>query len=179
MIKKYSNNVGAHVIEGVGIMVLVTTALIAAIYFLKKGPSSFPGFSVEDRQLREAIKQDRANAALVIVGRVAGKSANYQEGWSDGDPMVLGFGYWDFNIESVERGHYPYKKISVYFGWTCNLSPPTDYPFGSKLDYKVGDRVRAFLSYGVPAAGGVGPDRPCYFTALAYLSLELLETQKK
>lgn len=172
--KKYSNNLGAHVIESVGIMILVVTTIIAGAHFLKKGPRG-PSFNIEDRRLREEIKKDRAEAQLIIVGRIAKKSARIQTGISgDSVPMSLAFAYLDFTIESIEKGRYPYKEISAYFGWASSLQPPETLPWGAKTDYKVGDKVRVFLSYGVPSGLGTGPDKPCYFTRLAYLSLDPL-----
>lgn len=180
MAKKYSNKLGVAVLESAGIMILVTCGIIAILYFLKNNPSGFPGFSVEDRNYRELIKKNRAEAELVIIGKIINMHAQIQEGMSaDGDPLGIKYGFVDFAIESIERGYYPGDKISVYFGWASNLSPPENYPFGTKLDYKVGDRVRAFVSYGTPAATGPGSAQPCYFTALAYLSLEPLKPSRE
>ncbi len=177
MVKKYFNKFGVSVVESVGIMMLITSAIIGCVYFLKNKPPGFLGFDIGDRGYGELIKKDRAQAELVMIGRITGKSAQTQEGMNIyGDPESLSYGFVDFAIDSIERGHYPYDKINVYFGWASNLSPPQIFPWGTKKDYKVGDRVRVFLYYGVPAAEGVGPDRPCYFTGLAYLSLEPLET---
>jgi len=179
MNKKYFNKCGVAVTESVGIAILVTCAIIAGIFFLKRNSPSFSIFGIENRELKESIKKDRAEAVLVLTGRIAAINKDYREGWSNGDPLILGFAHWDFIIESVERGYHPHKKINFYIGWGSNLSVPHEYPLGTKQDYKVGDRVRVFLSYGDPFYGDTGRKGKFYFTKLALFSLDDLGGQAK
>jgi hypothetical protein len=117
MAKKYLDKFGVSVLESVGIMMLITSAIVAGVYFLKNKPPGFFGLDGGERGYSDLIKKDRAQAELVIIGRITGKSAQTQEGMNIyGDQESLSYGFVDFAINSIERGQYPYDKISVYFG---------------------------------------------------------------
>ena len=117
MAKKYLDKFGVSVLESVGIMMLITSAIVAGVYFLKNKPPGFFGLDGGERGYSDLIKKDRAQAEFVIIGRITGKSAQTQEGMNIyGDQESLSYGFVDFAINSIERGQYPYDKISVYFG---------------------------------------------------------------
>jgi|GEM_PF-4166536 len=157
--------------ETIGIFMVVSLGVLATVHYGKIPYGNWFDVLLSGKAV-ESVKRARADAQLVVVGKLVGMRDEIRQNVDRGDDVMMLHGAWTLEIEAVERGSYPGKKIDFLFGWKSNRAAPQEFPAGIRKTYKNGDRVRVFLEYGVP---GRGRNEPCYFTHYAYYCLEPLD----
>jgi hypothetical protein len=126
---------------------------------------------IVDKKIAEFVTKLKSEAELVVVGKIVGISKQMQENMFMGDNLQLVHGMWTLEIELIERGNYSGDKINFFVGWGSNRVIPRQFPAGIKSEYKIGDRVRVFLMYGIP---GKGNNQPSYYTLESFFCIEPL-----
>jgi hypothetical protein len=166
---------GFNTLEYMGVIAVVAIAVAVAAHVLRPG-ENFLDILNGKSKIKALTKEAKNEAALVIVGKIASMQVESHEKTDQGDTAVIDHGIWKLKVESVERGDYPGSEITFSLGWRSNRVPPEEFPMGIKTRYYTGDRVRAFLAYGVP---GRGQTKPCYFTRFAYFCLEPVDPEEE
>ena len=165
--------IGAH---RKGVFSFEWVAICAGIAILGLCVSSYLRKHQDDSgDLDRLVEENKKNAELVIVGKITNVSSRFDQNQERGEEFMMGYGFWDIDIEKVERGSYPGNRITVYIGWTSNLAPTQFYSPWVKKNYRSGNRIRIYLYY-IGKEGRedyVGPSET--YTALAaYYGVEPL-----
>lgn len=169
--KHLKTETGMSAIETVAILAVVSFFALVAANFFKQPIGNFFGAFIVDKEIAEFVTKLKGEAELVVVGKIAGMSNQMQENTFKGDSLQFGHGLWTLEIESIERGHYSGDKIDFFVGWMSNRVMPQQFPPGIKSKYKIGDRIRVFLMYGIP---GKGNNQLSYYTMESFFCMEPL-----
>lgn len=112
-----------------------------------------------DREIRKCKNQ----AQLVIIGKLINRSRELNLRGSD---EVVGYGYYDLEVEAVERGTYLGNQINICVGWFSNYVAGELFPPFTKKDYRNGDRIRVFLNF--------DREKNIFYTPLAFNTIEYI-----